>query len=82
MNRRPQASSPEPTSAEISVKSDKLDDATIPPDRAEGAAEVQDKTIGDSIQPQVQHQDLPTCSKCNGHLSFPFWYCIFCEGRS
>jgi hypothetical protein len=26
--------------------------------------------------------DLPTCGKCKGSLSFPFWYyCIFCEGR-
>ncbi|KAI0301375.1 hypothetical protein BC826DRAFT_989073 [Russula brevipes] len=73
------ASSPELTSAEMPAKNDKPDDAAIPPDRAEDGAEVQDKTIGDVIQPQVQHQDLPTCGKCNGHLSFPFWYCIFCE---
>jgi hypothetical protein len=25
-------------------------------------------------------ESLPRCGKCKGRLSFPFWYCIFCEG--
>ena len=25
---------------------------------------------------------LPACGKCKGRLSFPFWYCILCEGWS
>jgi hypothetical protein len=25
---------------------------------------------------------LPTCGNCEGPLSFPFWYCIFCQGQS
>ena len=29
---------------------------------------------------KAQSRYLPTCGNCNGHLSFPFWYCIFCEG--
>ncbi|KAH8987709.1 hypothetical protein EDB83DRAFT_2535566 [Lactarius deliciosus] len=32
--------------------------------------------LGDSA---VEIKDLPLCGKCNGRLSFPFWYCIFCE---
>jgi hypothetical protein len=24
---------------------------------------------------------LPNCGNCKGPLSFPFWYCIFCEGE-
>jgi len=29
--------------------------------------------------PQTRSSYLPTCGNCNGHLSFPFWYCIFCK---
>ena len=32
--------------------------------------------------PLAQSGDLPTCGNCKGHLSFPFWYCIFCKGQS
>jgi 5-methylcytosine-specific restriction endonuclease McrA len=56
----------EQNSTEMPAKSDKPDDVTNPPG-AKGRAEVE--------------RDLPTCGKCTGHLSFPFWYCIFCEGR-
>ena len=31
---------------------------------------------------QVRDPSLPTCGKCTGRLSFPFWYCIFCKGKS
>jgi hypothetical protein len=54
-------------STEMPAKSDKPDDVTNAPGGAKGKAEVK--------------RDLPTCGKCTGHLSFPFWYCIFCEGR-
>jgi hypothetical protein len=33
-----------------------------------------------TAQAQGQDGDLPTCGACNGSLSFPLWYCIFCEG--
>lgn len=32
--------------------------------------------------PPIQGDDLPTCGKCEGTLSFPFWYCTFCTGQS
>lgn len=53
---------------------------------SEGGAEVKDKAAleSDAVQDGDQDQDqkLPTCGRCKGGLSFPFWYCIFCEGRS
>jgi hypothetical protein len=39
----------------------------------------QDQQDQDQDQ-QDQDQDLPTCGNCKGSLSFPFWYCTFCEG--
>jgi len=50
---------------------------------AEGETEVKvDSDKASQAAPQAQRQDgdLPTCGECNGSLSFPFWYCIFCEG--
>jgi len=40
-----------------------------------------DKASQTAPQAQRQDGDLPTCGECNVSLSFPFWYCIFCEGR-
>jgi len=28
---------------------------------------------------ECQYEDLPTCGGCSGALSFPLWYCIFCD---
>ena len=53
-----------------------------PPDSTKGGAEVEDKTVVDTSRVQVRDPSLPTCGKCNGRLSFPFWYCIFCKGKS
>ena len=76
-------SSPEPTSTASPAKGEgvKLDDVHPNPDSTKGGAETKDRETPDAIQDQVPDQDLPTCGKCNGGLSFPFWYCIFCEGR-
>jgi hypothetical protein len=63
----------EQNSTETLAKSDKPDDVTNPP---EAKSEV--KSLRRQIQDQ--NQNLPTCGKCTGQLSFPFWYCIFCEG--
>ena len=30
---------------------------------------------------QAQDSDPPSCGKCKGRLSFPCWYCIYCEGQ-
>jgi hypothetical protein len=32
--------------------------------------------------PEIPSGELPTCGNCKGSLSFPFWYCIFCQGQS
>ena len=57
------------TSTETPAKGDKPDDV-----------EVEDKVARDARQNPVPDENLPTCGKCKGQLSFPFWYCIFCEG--
>ncbi len=71
-----------PTSTEAPAKSDQPDDELNPPDDTKGGAEVEGEASRDVRQGQAQDQSLPTCGKCNGSLSFPFWYCIFCEGQS
>jgi hypothetical protein len=65
----------EQSSSEMPAKRDKPDDLTNPAEGAKGGGEVMRR------QSQDQDQNLPTCGRCAGHLSFPFWYCIFCEGR-
>jgi hypothetical protein len=76
-------SSSEPASTEMPVtKGDKPDDELNPPDVTKDGAEVEGKTSRDARRGQVQDQSLPSCGKCNDTLSFPFWYCIFCEGQS
>ena len=75
-------SSSEPTSTGIPVKDDKQNDGLNPTNGTKGAAEVEGKTSRDARRGQVQDQSLPSCGKCDGSLSFPFWYCIFCEGQS
>jgi len=80
--RNQKTSSSEPTSTEAPAKVGKLDDVHTTPDCTKGGVEVEDKTVPDAIQDQMPDQDLPTCGKCDSGLSFPFWYCMFCEGRS
>jgi hypothetical protein len=70
-----------PTSKEMPAESDKPDDVLNPPDGTKGGAEVESKAAKDAKEDQVQEESLPTCGKCEGRLSFPFWYCIFCEGQ-
>jgi hypothetical protein len=67
----PNTSGIEPTSTEVGSQND---DIRPGPDRTEE----DDETTPHAIQ----DQDLPTCGQCKGSLSFPFWYCIFCEGQS
>jgi hypothetical protein len=69
-----------PTSTEMPTKSDKSDDVPNPPDGTKDGVKAEGRTARDARQNQVQDESLPTCGKCNGRLSFPFWYCIFCEG--
>ncbi len=59
-------------------------------DVEDGAQDTDDKTESSDTSdseasepsPRAQGGDLPTCGNCKGPLSFPFWYCIFCEGQS
>ena len=53
-----------------------------PPDGTKAGARVEGKTAHYAGHDQVQDMSLPTCGKCKGRLSFPFWYCIFCKGES
>ena len=77
-----QAPSSVSTSTETPAKGDNQDDIHTALDCSKGEAETEDKPAPDAVQGQVSDQDLPTCGKCKSGLSFPFWYCIFCEGGS
>ena len=35
----------------------------------------------EQAQAPDQDNDLPSCGKCDGPLSFPCWYCVKCEGK-
>lgn len=70
-------STSDPTSTEIPARSD----APASLDRTKDRAEVTNKTGSDTTQSQDQDQDVSTCCKCQNRLSFPFWYCIFCQGQ-
>ena len=70
----------EPSSTETPAKSDKPDDALNPPEGTKGGAEVEGDTAVEGTQDQVPDEGLPTCGNCKKRLSFPFWYCMFCEG--
>jgi hypothetical protein len=80
-------SSPGPTPEETSSKSDhgQRDDApedtTVETKDSEGTSQgLKDETSQDRTQPQ--DSELPYCGKCKSRLSFPCWYCIYCEGLS
>jgi hypothetical protein len=77
----PAKTEPEQTVTAIPSKNDMPTDL---PDLADGLkqTELQDKVSQTAVQARCQDEDLPTCGKCNVSLSFPFWHCIFCKGRS
>lgn len=72
--------------------SDHFDDGPSIEDGAEGspeatgveenASESGDGTVSDTSEAEIPSGELPTCGNCKGSLSFPFWYCIFCQGQS
>jgi hypothetical protein len=70
------------TSTEMPAKSDNPEDVLNLPDGpgTNDGAEVGGKSAQDARKDQVEDKSLPTCGNCEGRLSFPFWYCIFCEG--
>lgn len=76
------------TAIEMLSKNDGSDDVPAAADGSKdevGAQGKEGKVVlecGGASESQPQKADLPTCGKCDGSLSFPFWYCIFCEGLS
>jgi len=48
-------------------------------DDSNDEAKAEDKASQTAQQTQLEDEDLPTCGGCDCSLSFPFWYCIFCE---
>jgi len=64
-----------PTSIETAVRSNQPDDICTGPNCTEGGSEMEDRTTPDV----AKDQGVPTCGQCKGGLSFPIWYCIFCE---
>jgi len=76
------------TTTEMLSKNDKSDDIPAAADGSKNKVGAQGKEgkvvlgYGSASESQPQKGDLPTCGKCDGSLSFPFWYCIFCEGQS
>jgi hypothetical protein len=71
-----------PTVTGMPANIDKVDDALTTQDDARDRAEPQDGVPQVPSQLQLQDENLPTCGNCKGRLSFPCWYCIFCEGGS
>ena len=65
---REKTSSPQPTSIESPAKEDQPEDVHSAPDWIEDGAESEEKTMPDA----GPEQDLPTCGKYKGSLSFPF----------
>jgi cytoskeletal protein RodZ len=81
----------EPTATEEPSKDDKVDDVPTAVDGPKDETKTEEKDGNEvsqddgASQAQPQNEDLPSlpsCGNCNGSLSFPFWYCIFCSGQS
>jgi hypothetical protein len=70
----------EQISTEMPARTDSSDNVFKLPEGIKGGAEVEGKSVRDTKDDQLEDESLPTCGKCKGRLSFPFWYCIFCEG--
>ena len=72
----------EPAVAEMPANIDKIDDALTTQDGTRDGAKAEGGASQDPARGQDQDGNLPTCGNCKGRLSFPCWYCIFCEGGS
>jgi hypothetical protein len=85
-------SKPEPTSdhfddgpstqggAEDAPEATGVEDASEGSESGDGTAS--DTSEASQQTPEIPSGELPTCGSCKGSLSFPFWYCIFCQGQS
>jgi hypothetical protein len=79
----------EPPPTEMPVKGDERDDSDVrtAEDGTESGTGIEDGITPDTARDEQDRdrdrdrdQDLPACGNCKGSLSFPFWYCTFCEG--
>jgi len=70
----------EATGSEMSASVDKVDDVLTAQDGSRGGDEAEDSVAQHPTEVQIQNENLPTCGNCKGRLSFPCWYCIFCDG--
>ena len=87
------ASTPEDNPSETPPKDDDEkpeNDTAASEDVTSGAESVEDEPqeqeqeapqSAEQAQAQDPDNDLPSCGKCNGRLSFPCWYCVKCEGK-
>jgi hypothetical protein len=66
-----------PTVTEVSQTNDGPRSTT---DDANDQNETEHNVSQATTRAQRQDEDLPTCGECNKSLSFPLWYCIYCEG--
>ena len=77
----PEETPSEPDDCQPDDAPDAPDDTTVETKDDEGTSQVtMDENPQDGTQPQAD--DPPSCGKCEGRLSFPCWYCIYCEGQS
>jgi hypothetical protein len=74
-------SNDEPAVGEMPVKIDNLDNTLSTQDDTRDGAKPEDDAPQGPTRDQDQDGNLPKCGNCKGSLSFPCWYCIFCEGR-
>ena len=80
-------SSPKPTPEETPSKPghsqphEARGDTTVEAKDVKGTSQgLKDENSQDGTQPQ--NSDSASCGNCKGRLSFPCWYCIYCEGLS
>lgn len=71
----------EPAVGEIPAEIDKIDDTLTTQGSTGDGVEARKDPPQDPTRVQDQEGNLPTCGNCNGRLSFPCWYCIFCKGE-
>ena len=57
---------------------DAPDDTTVEAKHGKVSQGLRDEIPQGGTQPR--ECDSPSCGKCKGRLSFPCWYCIYCEG--
>ncbi|KAI9464119.1 hypothetical protein BJY52DRAFT_887705 [Lactarius psammicola] len=74
----PEETPSEPEDGQLDDTPDAPYDTTVEAEEDEGTSQSpREENPEDGTQPQ--DSDPPSCSKCKGRLSFPCWYCVYCE---